>query len=73
MDLGELVGMTPEIIQKVSCTLMCWECWWALTFHHLPLVQCQQKSHPFEARVVHSTDSVYLNVTPEKLYGFELT
>lgn len=26
MDLGELVGMTPEIIQKVSHMLFCWNC-----------------------------------------------
>lgn len=26
MDLGELVGMTPEIIQKVSPALTWWEC-----------------------------------------------
>lgn len=26
MDLGELVGMTPEIIQKVSHVLFCWNC-----------------------------------------------
>lgn len=26
MDLGELVGMTPEIIQKVSHTLFRWDC-----------------------------------------------
>lgn len=26
MDLGELVGMTPEIIQKVGRALTCWEC-----------------------------------------------
>lgn len=26
MDLGELVGMTPEIIQKVGCAFTWWEC-----------------------------------------------
>lgn len=32
MDLGELVGMTPEIIQKVGRALPHWECRWALPF-----------------------------------------
>lgn len=31
MDLGELVGMTPEIIQKVLYALAWWEsCWTSL-------------------------------------------
>lgn len=37
MDLGELVGMTPEIIQKVRHALAWWESCWTLPFAWSPI------------------------------------